>query len=35
MKYKCLLFDSTIHSGDYETNSREALSELYIDFGIE
>src|SRR5258706_12416644 len=34
MKYKCLLFDLDHTLWDYETNSREALSELYIDFGL-
>ncbi len=34
MKYKCLLFDLDHTLWDYETNSREALSELYIEFGL-
>ncbi|MBI1768941.1 MAG: noncanonical pyrimidine nucleotidase, YjjG family [Bacteroidetes bacterium] len=34
MKYKCLLFDLDHTLWDYETNSREALSELYLDFGL-
>jgi YjjG family noncanonical pyrimidine nucleotidase len=35
MKYKCLLFDLDHTLWDYETNSREALSELYIDFALD
>jgi putative hydrolase of the HAD superfamily len=32
--YKCLLFDLDHTLWDYETNSREALSELYVDFAL-
>lgn len=32
--YKCILFDLDHTLWDYETNSREALSELYIEFGL-
>lgn len=32
--YKCLLFDLDHTLWDYETNSRESLSELYIEFGL-
>ena len=35
MKYKCLLFDLDHTLWDYEMNSREALSELYIGFALE
>jgi putative hydrolase of the HAD superfamily len=35
MKYKCLLFDLDHTLWDYETNSREALSELYVSFQLE
>ena len=35
MKYKCILFDLDHTLWDYEMNSREALSELYIDFELE
>lgn len=34
MKYRCLLFDLDHTLWDYETNSREALSELYVDFEL-
>ena len=34
MKYRCLLFDLDHTLWDYETNSREALSELYADFEL-
>ena len=34
MKYKCILFDLDHTLWDYETNSREALSELYIKFEL-
>jgi len=34
MKYKCILFDLDHTLWDYETNSREALSELYVDFEL-
>src|SRR5882724_11631852 len=34
MKYKCILFDLDHTLWDYETNSREALSELFIDFEL-
>ncbi len=33
-KYKCLLFDLDHTLWDYETNSREALSELYAQFEL-
>jgi len=33
-KYKCILFDLDHTLWDYETNSREALSELYRQFGL-
>jgi YjjG family noncanonical pyrimidine nucleotidase len=32
--YKCILFDLDHTLWDYETNSREALSELYTQFGL-
>jgi putative hydrolase of the HAD superfamily len=32
--YKCILFDLDHTLWDYETNSREALSELYLEFGL-
>ena len=32
--YKCLLFDLDHTLWDYETNSRESLSELYNEFGL-
>jgi YjjG family noncanonical pyrimidine nucleotidase len=32
--YKCILFDLDHTLWDYETNSREALSELYAQFGL-
>jgi putative hydrolase of the HAD superfamily len=32
--YKCILFDLDHTLWDYETNSREALSELYVQFGL-
>lgn len=35
MKYKCILFDLDHTLWDYETNSREALSELFIDFELD
>jgi len=34
MKYKLPAFRPRPYTLDYETNSREALSELYIDFGL-
>ena len=35
MKYKCILFDLDHTLWDYETNSREALSELYVQFQLD
>ncbi|HLZ16597.1 MAG TPA: YjjG family noncanonical pyrimidine nucleotidase [Cyclobacteriaceae bacterium] len=35
MKYKCILFDLDHTLWDYETNSREALSELHVQFGLD
>ncbi len=32
--YKCILFDLDHTLWDYETNSREALSEIYLQFGL-
>ena len=32
--YKCILFDLDHTLWDYETNSREALSELYVQFEL-
>jgi putative hydrolase of the HAD superfamily len=35
MKYKCILFDLDHTLWDYEMNSRESLSEMYIEFGLD
>jgi YjjG family noncanonical pyrimidine nucleotidase len=35
MKYRCVLFDLDHTLWDYETNSREALSELHVQFGLD